>query len=178
MKLVTHTSTALISSAIVLNYSNCTEFTAIILYGIAVYFTQFALDTFGHTWVTYRGKRFPKRNALHSLPGIMGMGLVAGLPFTFSCPLLGLGIIVGLLVHWLEDLVTEGGVYLAGKRIRLPVRIEYDNVFINKLTILLFITLYFLTPTTTAVLSMEAPMILVVYNIMVIAYAVLAFLYV
>lgn len=151
MKLATHTATALMLSVFVLFFTptNCLSYVNLILYGLSVYFSQIGIDTFGHTWVTYHGVRFPRRNRLHSLPGILLWGLIFGSPFLLSCPYLTVGVVLGMILHWLEDLVTEGGVYIGKKRIRLPFRVRYDNKFVNKGTILLFMFLslaYFQLP--------------------------------
>lgn len=133
MKLVTHIATALVASAIiaVLLDANC-DYITMVMYGVAVYASQYMLDAVGHTWVTYRGHRYPKRNRLHSLPGVIGLGLAWGAPFAIrGCYSLVAGIVAGMLLHYVEDAVTESGVYIGKKRVKLPVRISYDNPFAN-----------------------------------------------
>lgn len=177
MKLATHTATALLLSIIILYYAplHCVSYINLALYGLAIYFSQIGIDMFGHTWVTYRGMRFPRRNRLHSLPGIMLWGMVFGSPFLLSCPHLSIGVLMGMFLHWLEDLVTEGGVYIGKKRIKLPFRVRYDNKFVNKGTIFIFMFLpliYFQHPPQI----LSESLYLTSYVLVVLAYSLYAFL--
>lgn len=144
MKLATHIASALLVSAIFVKLSptSCQTYLTLLMYGIAVYLSQIGIDTFGHTWVSYRGIRFPKRNRLHSLPGIILWGFLFGLPFIISCPLYTIGLVVGMLIHWIEDMVTEGGVYIGKNRVKLPFRIRYDDPVANRVAILSFIVIF------------------------------------
>jgi len=146
LKRATHIATALLVSALFVELAppGCHSLLALLMYGAAVTLSQIGIDAFGHTWVTYKGERFPRRNLLHSLPGVVAWGLGFGAPFLLSCPLYTLGVVAGMLVHWAEDLVTEGGVYLGKSRVRLPFRVRYDDPLANRAAILAFTALFLL----------------------------------
>jgi len=139
VKLATHKATALLTTLYFVD--GVDDPVALAMLYVAVIAGQHALDAFGHSWVTVRGKRFPRRNTLHSLPGVIAWGLLFGSPFAFNHPELTAAVVAGMIVHYLEDAVTEGGVYLWKRRRRLPFRIDYDNPVVNKATILAFLAL-------------------------------------
>ena len=97
---------------------------------------QYVVDGVGHTWVR-RGKRvYPRRNRLHSLPAMLAMAAAAGAPLYPALGPLALAVYApAMLVHWAEDAVTEGGVYLWRRRVRLPFRVRYDDPLANRAAI-------------------------------------------
>lgn len=106
---------------------------------------QYLLDQIGHSGMRYKDHVYPARNLYHSLPAVVLIGLATGTSFYL---LLGIKDLLWLfvsvmLLHWLEDLVTEGGVYVGKKRIRLPrgMRIKYNSVGANRVAILVFLVL-------------------------------------
>ena len=146
MKLKTHASTA-IALTYMLDYyvaSISPDYASATGVRILVYVTaaalQYIIDNIGHTWVRSGIYRFPKRNKLHSLPAMIAIGLGVGVAYAIATNLVEVLVFFPavMLLHWLEDLVTEGGVYLYQKRIRLPFRVRYDNVLVNRGTILFF----------------------------------------
>lgn len=178
MKLNTHIASALLASAAFVNVAppECHTWLTLLMYGAAVFLSQVGIDAFGHTWVTVRGARFPKRNLLHSLPGVVAWGLGLGAPFLFSCPLYTLGIVAGMLVHWAEDLVTEGGAYLWKARVRLPFRVRYDDPLANRAAIAALTLLYALVfgADLASFKALESPA--GVYQLAALAYSVIAFI--
>ena len=175
MKLVTHVATALSLSALIaiLLRVQC-GYVALAMYGVAVYASQHTLDMLGHTWVTYRGRRYPKRNRLHSLPGVVALGLLWGLPLaTHGCWQLVAGVVAGTLLHYLEDAVTEAGVYIGKKRVRLPVRISYDNPFANMLAVSLTLAALLVV---LGLYWCELPQPLLLYSLAAALYSLLAML--
>lgn len=144
MRLATHTSTAAALAFIFLLFyaRDCTSPLTLLIYFLLVVLSNIALDVLGHSWVSYRGIPYPRRNKLHSLPGVLGLGLVFGLPVIIrGCTLLAVGVILGLLLHLAEDIVTEGGIPLFGGR-RVKVRRRgwsYDSTEVNRGTIALFL---------------------------------------
>ena len=163
-------------SAIILLFTptSCHTIINIAMYGAVIYISQFGIDTFGHTWVSYHGKRFPKRNKLHSLIGIIGWGFVFGIPFLLSCPLFTFAVVIGMIIHYFEDFLTEGGVYFGKRRIRTPLWIDYDNKIANKVTILSFlIPVLFLFSSNLSTLFKEP--IVFIYYISIIFFSVIAF---
>jgi len=177
LKLNTHIASALLVSAAFVNLAppECHTYLTLLLYGAAVFLSQVGIDAFGHTWVTVRGTRFPKRNLLHSLPGVVVWGFGFGAPFILSCPYYTLGVVAGMLVHWAEDLVTEGGAYLGKGRLRLPFRVRYDDPVANRLAIAALILLYLMSFGGLASFKvLEGPA--GVYQLAVLAYSVIAFI--
>jgi len=85
-----------------------------------------------------RGRVIPVRNRVHSLPGVIALGALFGayVGVTVSWKV-AYAPLLALLLHYVEDLVTEGGVYLFGKRVRLG-GISYDNLIANRLTVAAF----------------------------------------
>jgi len=134
MKLATHVATALVASLIVavLLGARC-DYVVYATFFAAVYASQYALDAVGHTVRTIHGRRVPVRNRLHSLPGVTAWGAAWGAPFIIrGCPALAAGLLAGLLLHYVEDMVTESGVYLLGRRRRkAPVTFSYDDPWVN-----------------------------------------------
>lgn len=109
----------------------------LIVYATSV-LLQYLVDQVGHTWKKVGKYRFPARNRLHSLPVMVLMGFSVGLVFRLVTGAELEPVFVSvMLLHWVEDLVTEGGVYLFRGRVRLPLRIRYDNAAVNRLAILL-----------------------------------------
>lgn len=102
---------------------------------------QDLIDAIGHTRkVSRSGVVYEARNRWHSLPGVVALGTIIGAPLAYvtgSWLLLAL-LIAPLVLHWLEDLVTESGIYLfsSGRRVRLPWRIPYNNVWANRLAVI------------------------------------------
>jgi len=156
--------------------ASCQSYLLLLIYGAAVYFSQIGIDTFGHNWVSYNGIRFPKRNPLHSLPGILLWGLMFGLPFLFSCPYFTAGIVAGMIVHWLEDMVTEGGVYIRKKRIKLPFGIKYNDPVANRVAILVFMVLFASFLFHDIFNSFASSPVTAIYYVFVLIYSVFAFI--
>lgn len=57
----------------------------------------------------------------------------------YNYPLSIVLFIAPMILHWFEDLITEGGVYLfnTSKRIRLSRRLKYDSAWLNRITIVI-----------------------------------------
>jgi len=145
MLLKTHTAVAAVI-ALYFDYRMCLSYPSYasnILARIIMLFTaillQLLIDEIGHNWVTVEGRNVPVRNKWHSLPGTLAIGLAAGLPFylilhvntvlvMFACVMLS---------HWLLDLVTEGGAYVVGRKVR-TAGIRYDSIWWNRAGILVF----------------------------------------
>ena len=146
MMLRTHAATAL-SLALILDYWIASSnphyrdaYIARIIILASAWLYQYLIDNIGHTWKTYGRIRYPARNKWHSLPMLALLASLMGIPASillrdYRVEILYLAIVV---LHWLEDLVTESGVYFYKKRIRLPIRISYNNTWINRLTIVFF----------------------------------------
>lgn len=110
---------------------------------ISTWLIQVIIDSIGHTWKTYGKLRYPARNRWHSLPFLIGLGLLLGVPTgllldNYYVILIFLAVV---LLHWFEDLFTESGVYVYTKRVRLPFRVTYDNQLVNRGTVLVFMLL-------------------------------------
>lgn len=149
MLLRTHVSTALSLSLVLDNWIARIDPTYgkfyVVRAGIllSVWILQHLIDSVGHTWKTYGKIRYPARNRWHSLPALLAMGLALGMPISalvndYRVSVIYISVVV---LHWIEDLFTESGVYFYKKRIKLPIRVSYDNVVINRATVLLFLGL-------------------------------------
>jgi len=152
LRLRTHIATSLAIAYLVDAYvaAHDPEYAQHILTRIAWYIIaviiQYVIDAYGHTWIEWGKRIIPVRNRFHSLPAILALGLSVGLLVLSATHhkehLLGS---VGFTVsHWLEDAVTEAGVYIGRKRVRLPIRIPYDSVKANRITVLASATLVLL----------------------------------
>lgn len=112
----------------------------LVVYATAVVL-QYLIDSIGHTWRRYGRYTYPARNRYHSLPAMILIGGGVGAVYSAITGVWALTAITTsvMLLHWVEDLVTEGGVYLFGRRVRLPwrFRIRYDNGIANRTAILL-----------------------------------------
>jgi len=139
MKLRTHNAIALalgVQLAVALGAQ--APFVACMIYLVLLVISQILIDSIGHTWKTYRGRLYPARNKWHSLPGTIALGLLLGAPAWAFEPVLGAGIVVALLAHLAADAVTEGGIYIRGRRFRPPAgTVRYDDPWANRLAILL-----------------------------------------
>ncbi|MEM4430110.1 MAG: hypothetical protein QXM08_03035 [Thermofilaceae archaeon] len=109
---------------------------------------QLLIDAAGHRYVKIGKRIVPARNRLHSLHGVSLLSVLLGLPATLVAGSLHVVLVplsAGLL-HWCEDALTEGGAYVLSRRVRLPLRVSYDNPAVNRATILIttvaFIYLY------------------------------------
>jgi len=151
MLLSTHVATA-IAVTYIFDYwmaSNYPHYAGNLIARVLVYATavalQYLLDGVGHTWVKVGSKSVPRRNALHSLPAVLLMGAVAGSAYYAILRLPELIPLYAsvMLAHWLEDLVTEGGVYLFSRRVRLPgaFRVRYDSPVANRVAVALSLAL-------------------------------------
>lgn len=149
MLLKTHVSTSLALSVVVDNYlcdmvdGYSTAYLArLYLISISV-MQQYVIDAVGHKWKSVAGRSIPVRNRLHSLPALLLLSCALGLLAVYALgSLLVLGVPVSAaLLHWLEDLLTEGGVYIFRKRVRLPVRFRYDSPLLNRATAVIFAVL-------------------------------------
>ena len=163
MLLKTHVATALLLAYIFdyhISYLH-SVYASNIIARLFVYITsvilQYLIDQIGHTGIRHGDHVYPARNLYHSLPVVILIGAGVGIPYYLLLnvkELVYLFISV-MLLHWLEDLVTEGGVYIWRKRVRLPrgMRIRYDSVRVNRLAILLLITvaLIYTNPVTNTV---------------------------
>jgi hypothetical protein len=144
--LKTHVATALSVTALIDFYisSHDSVYASNYILRLLIYYIVWALQTLidgiGHNWNIIDGHRHPYRNRWHSLPSILGIGLSLGIPMGYYSGnyLVAAIPVVALLLHWLEDLVTESGVYVWKKRVRLPFRIRYNSRIVNRLTILVF----------------------------------------
>jgi len=178
MLLSTHIATGLLLAYVFDFYMVriCGNYAQNMLLRIAVYvfapMIQVLMDAGGHEVGTYRGKTYYRRTpATHSLPAVFGIGLALGLPLAFVT---GIRYMVHyfvsqLLLHWLEDLVTEGGVYIVRRRVRIA-SLSYRNALANRTTITLAValTLLFTNPL--------ADVITFTYFMAATTYAVYAFL--
>lgn len=142
----THVSTALALSVVVDNYLcsvvdgySSAYLVRFYLVSVSVVL-QYVVDTVGHRWRNVAGRSVPVRNLVHSLPVLLLLSCVLGLAsvYALGSPLVLTIPVSSTVLHWLEDLVTEGGVYVFRKRVRLPVRFSYDNPFINRVVVALF----------------------------------------
>lgn len=147
MKIRTHVATALIVSYVIYYMKPCNGGLTELLSLLAISgLSQYFLDRIGHTIRTHGGVSYLARNAIHSLPGVTLLGLALGSPFLLWCPLYTLAVVIGMLLHLVEDMVTEGGVYLMGDRRRkLPVTFRYDDPLANRVAVLLAMILLSLT---------------------------------
>lgn len=152
MLLKTHASTALALSVIVDNYLchavegysvNLVNRFFIIAISVLV---QYIIDVAGHRWKNINGRSVPVRNKMHSVPALVMLSVALGaLPaYTTGSSLVILVPLSATMLHWLEDLVTEGGVYIFKKRFRLPFRASYDSPRLNRATCVLFMVLLFI----------------------------------
>lgn len=147
MLLKTHVATAF-ALALVLDNMLCSDIIYATAYHVRAFLIflsagiQLVLDQFGHRWKTIGDRRIPVRNKLHSLPAIILLTTLLGIPALVSNrPIVLIIPLSAGILHWLEDLVTEGGVYMLGRRIRLPLRIGYDNPSVNRTVVVLFLAL-------------------------------------
>ena len=137
MKLLTHVSSSLLMSLWFVSNNDSLEDLGILF--IILVISNYSLDTFGHRWISIHGRMIPARNRLHSLLGVTLWGILFGIVFLVKGNIrLFTAVLIAMYIHYLEDAVTEGGVYLSGKKRRLPIRVSYDNPLVNKFTILLF----------------------------------------
>jgi len=122
-----------------------------IMLRIAVYVVapilQMLIDAGGHEVGMYKGRAYFRRTPItHSLPAVFGIGLALGLPLAVITGIKYMPhyFVSQLLKHWLEDLVTEGGVYIVRRRVRLA-SVSYRSAALNRLTIvttLILATIY------------------------------------
>lgn len=110
---------------------------------LMVYTSNILLDMFGHSVGEYRGRLFIRRNGLHSPLGVAVFGLVITSPTYLVWGGVVLDYIViptilGLYLHLLEDMVTESGIYLRGRRVG-SVGLDYDDPLANRLAVLLIL---------------------------------------
>jgi len=145
MKLKTHVSTGLVLAYMFDFYmlSLFPSYSSNILLRFTVYvlspLLQVLMDGVGHEVSSYHGKSYIARTPrTHSLLGIAGLTLAIGLPLALITQIeyMIYFVLSQLLLHWLEDLPTEGGVYLLFHRVRLG-SISYNNIVLNRMTILL-----------------------------------------
>lgn len=144
MKLATHVATALSIALYVDGYAvqalpgypdNILARAGWLVWSVVL---QYAIDGVGHKYVKRRGVLVPARNRVHSLPVMIVLGVGSGAVFYGVLGWLALaGGLAFTVLHYVEDLVTEGGVYLVGRRVRLPVRVTYDDTLVNRLAIVL-----------------------------------------
>ena len=147
MRLKVHVATALAATVVIFDVYGWPPPPAAAYALLAAVIGNLALDELGHTTRCYRGRCYPARNRLHSLPAVATLGLL------LSMPLLGAGVappaaltpLVSLLIHWVEDLVTERGVYLAGRRVVL-LGVRYDSPAANTAAVLASALALFLAP--------------------------------
>lgn len=152
MLLRTHASTAL-ALAVVIDHHLCHHvlgyseayMTRVYLLAAAV-LVQHLVDSYGHTWSKLGTRVVPRRTVVHSLPAMLAIAVLIGAPPAYieGSPLILLIPLSATMLHWIEDLVTEGGVYLLKKRVRLPFYVSYDNGLANRLTMVLFMVLLLL----------------------------------
>jgi len=151
VKLKTHISTGLLLGGIVAYLLDCKP-TAwdVLVYASAIAAGNVFLDALGHTWVSRRGRRVPVRNRLHSPLGVLLVSTIAAAPLLYEGEYrLALGVYAALYLHLLEDMLTEGGVRIAGRRRRIA-HVSYDDPIANRLAVLSFIALS-LTPALQAI---------------------------
>ena len=152
MKLATHEATALALSYLLYRWTRGAVHPVALLYGALVSVVeQRLIDAVGHNIVCRRGRCYPARNKVHSLPAVVAIGLALSAPLLATgTPLpYALAPLAGLILHWVEDLVTEGGVYLLGGRVRLG-GFSYDSHWVNSATLLSSIALLLLFPPQTS----------------------------
>lgn len=147
MKLRTHIASALIialaadhlSVTMVEGYRG--EYIIRSVWFILAAITQCLIDSVGHSWVVVRRIRIPRRNRVHSLPVMLLMGLGLGALFYYftGSQVLLVASVAITLIHWLEDLFTEGGVYLGKRRLRLPLSAKYDSALANRVALILLL---------------------------------------
>lgn len=174
MLLRTHVATALSMYLVIdawlasTNPGYSSNLVARLLMIFIVGFLQYFIDSIGHTWVKVGGRSFPARNKWHSLPGVLAISFAISMPLAlvFGDYRIAIFPTASLLLHWLEDLVTEGGVYLGRKRIRLPFMISYDNAFVNR-TAIAIMYLWALTtyPIFSGIYTFVVFTIITIYNV-------------
>ena len=143
MKLRTHAATAMLAALLfdalaqryVPGYAGHYVLRAMLVAEALV--LQYLVDAVGHTVRRRNGRVYYARNRWHSLPAAVGMGLGAGLPLAILSGVYAAAAspVLALLVHLAEDVVTEGGVYVGGRRVRLG-GVRYDSPLANRLAIL------------------------------------------
>jgi len=108
----------------------------IIIYAVAP-IIQLLVDAGGHEVGVYRRRAYYVRTPrTHSIPAVVGIGLALGIPLAMITGIKYMPhyFVSLLFLHWLEDLVTEGGVYIVWHRVRLAT-ISYRSSILNRLTI-------------------------------------------
>ena len=148
MRLKTHESTALALSYLLYARTSPRPHPLQLFYGaVASVLAQRLLDGVGHTTVCRRGRCYPARNRMHSLPAVAALGLLLSTPLLLAGvhPPYALAPLAALLLHYLEDMVTEGGVYLGEGRVKL-VGLRYDDPVANAAASLAFTILLFAAP--------------------------------
>lgn len=147
----------------------CSPWMLFLSFGLVV-LSQQLIDSIGHSEKKVGKFVYQARNRWHSLPGVILLGLLIGLvPAYLAGSLLVLSVFVApLLIHWLEDLVTEGGVYVLGsrRRIRLPWRVRYDNPWANRAaTLTLFVPMLALSKPFMNIATELLFLVAVIYNL-------------
>lgn len=152
MLLRTHMSTAF-AVAVVLDSYLCSRIAGYSDYYLARVFLvstsiilQYMVDAVGHRWKSFGWRRVPVRNVVHSLPVLLLFSVAIGVApaYMLGSHLLLAVPVSAALLHWAEDLVTEGGVYVFRRRLRLPLRISYDNPLVNRATVVAFAVIMFM----------------------------------
>ncbi len=147
MRLSTHASTGASVSVIVAHSLGARGVVPLTLAAALAAVLQYVIDAVGHSQGRRRGVVYPRRNRIHSLPGVLTLSLMVSLP---ALPVTGdmftaiaAGVAASAVLHWLEDLVTEGGVYVLGKRIRVG-GVPYDSHGVNLATKIVFLAMLWL----------------------------------
>lgn len=146
MQLKTHASSALIVMLLFDAYMQkntagySSEYLLRLMLFVVAFLLQYFIDTVGHTVKRYKDRTYYTRNKWHSLPAVLALGIAVGIPFAIlsGIYIVALAPVLALLIHLLEDFITEGGVYIGKRKMRVA-KIKYDNPLINRLAIIVLL---------------------------------------
>ena len=157
MKLSTHVVTGVETATIITYTLGSRSLVDVTVVSVLAAVLQYFVDAVGHTPARVRGRIVPVRNMIHSLPGITILSLIVAstsYPVEGFNPHIYIGVYAAGLLHLVEDLVTEGGVYLfSRRRIKTPVTAGYDTPTLNYAVKTVFTIVYvlFLVENTTSI---------------------------
>ena len=146
MKLSTHVVSGIVTAFLVFLVFEPTNNMGLLIAGLIGMVNQVLIDSIGHE--TRMGKRgvIYRRNRWHSIPGIVLLSFITVVPTIFMDQSGFLHILFSSLsasfIHYVEDLVTEGGVFIGGSRKRIG-GVPYDDPLVN-IAVKVMFTLLFL----------------------------------
>jgi len=159
LKLKTHVFSAFVLYTVfdmfffhkIVTWNPLASFTFRLYMFIAAYFFNYLIDIVGHSFREYNGRIYPARNKLHSLPVMTGISIALYSPTLYyyyfinrDIQMIWITLLYAFLlalVHFVEDAVTEAGVYVGDRKVRLPVRIRYDDPYANGVAKFVFLGL-------------------------------------